>query len=125
MNLLWVVLGGGVGSGLRYLTSLGAARWLGAEWPYGTLAVNLAGSFLLAALLTVFARSDVGGPGLRLALTTGMMGGLTTYSTFNFEALGMLEGGRVAAGLGYFAITASGCLLAGVLGLLAGRAFGP
>lgn len=124
MNLLWVVIGGGVGSGLRYLVSLGAARWVGTGWPYGTLSVNLLGSFLLALLLSVFAQSEASSPGLRLAVTTGLMGGLTTYSTFNFEALTLLEGGRVGAGLAYFAATAIGCLLAGFLGLLAGRAVG-
>lgn len=124
MNLLWVVIGGGVGSGLRYLVSVGAARWVGTGWPYGTLSVNLLGSFLLALLLSVFAQSEASSPGLRLAVTTGLMGGLTTYSTFNFEALTLLEGGRVGAGLAYFAATAVGCLLAGFLGLLAGRAVG-
>lgn len=124
-KLLYVCLGGALGSGARYLVSIGAAKWLGAQWPWGTLAVNLVGSFLLGLLLEAFVEGGVAGPGLRLALTTGAMGGFTTYSTFNYEALSLLEGGRWAAGGAYLAATGLGCLLAGALGIAAGRLFAP
>jgi len=122
-KLLWVCLGGALGSGARYLVSLGAARWLGAEFPWGTLAVNLLGSFLLGLMLEAFIEGGGLSPGLRLALTTGAMGGFTTYSTFNYEALSLIETGRWTAGLGYLAATGLGCLVAGALGIAAGRIF--
>lgn len=121
MELLWVCAGGAAGSGARYLVSLGAVRWLGAGWPYGTLTVNLVGSFLLGVLLESFLETTAGSPGLRLALTTGAMGGFTTYSTFNYEALRLLEGGRWAAAGTYLAVTMVGCLVLGGLGIALAR----
>lgn len=123
MELVWVCAGGAFGSGARYLVSVGAARWLGAEWPYGTLFVNLLGSFLLGTLLEGFLEATSGSPGLRLALTTGAMGGFTTYSTFNYEALTLLEGGRYLAGGVYLGTTVLGCLLFGALGIALARGF--
>lgn len=125
-KLLWVCMGGALGSGARYLVSLGAARWLGVGWPWGTFAVNALGSFLLGLMLEAFTEGTAfGSPGLRLALTTGAMGGFTTYSTFNYEALSLLETGRWGAGLAYLAATMLVCLLAGAAGIAMGRAFGP
>lgn len=124
-KLLWVCLGGALGSGARFLVSVGAAKWLGAEFPWGTLTVNLAGSFLLGLMLEAFVDGAGPGPGLRLALTTGAMGGFTTYSTFNYEALSLLEGGRGVTGLIYLSATLLGCLVAGMLGIGAGRVFAP
>lgn len=124
-KLLWVCAGGAVGSCARYLVSVGAAKWLGAAFPWGTLTVNLAGSFLLGLMLEAFIEGAGPNPGLRLAMTTGAMGGLTTYSTFNYEALSLLESGRWTVGLGYLAATGLGCLVAGGLGIAAGRIFAP
>lgn len=122
-RFLWVCLGGAVGSGGRYLLALGAARWLGAQWPYGTWFANLGGSFLLGFLLQAMIESAGGSPALRLALTTGAMGGFTTYSTFNYEVISMLETGRWGAGLGYLVATVLGCLATGFLGMSLGRVF--
>ena len=85
-RFLLVCLAGAVGTGVRYLVGLGAARALGAAFPWGTLVVNLVGCFLMAAVAHV-ALTRSGFPETwRLVLTTGFMGGLTTYSAFNFEA---------------------------------------
>ena len=123
-RLLWVCLGGAVGSGGRYLLALGSAKWLGAQWPYGTWFANLGGSFVLGVLLQAMLETAGGSPGLRLALTTGAMGGFTTYSTFNYEVLSLLESGRWTAGLGYLAATVLGCLVAGAMGVAVGRVIG-
>jgi CrcB protein len=123
-RVLWVCLGGAVGSGGRYLLDLGAAHWLGAAWPYGTWLANLSGSFLLGLLLQVMMEGAGGSPNLRLALTTGAMGGFTTYSTFNYQVLTLVESGRWGAGLGYLGATVAGCLVAGFLGMALGRVFG-
>ncbi len=122
-NVLWVALGGAVGSGLRYLVAVASTRWTG-SLPVGTLVVNVVGSFLLGALLQLFLLGDDGHPGPRLALTTGMMGGLTTYSTFNYELLTMAQAGRIEAAAAYLLVTVVACLAAGAVGLAAVRWLG-
>ena len=80
-----VFIGGGLGSMARYLVGLAAARWIGSGFPAGTLIVNATGSLLmglLAGLIAIHPRSD---HNLALFLTTGMMGGFTTYSTFSLD----------------------------------------
>lgn len=123
-NVLWVALGGAVGSSARYLVSVSALKWFGPEWPVGTLVVNIVGSCLLGALLQLFLASEGVHPGARLMLTTGMMGGFTTYSTFNYELLLMLESGRSSAAGAYLVATVAGCLLAGALGVFTVRWIG-
>jgi CrcB protein len=122
MNRLWLVcLGGAIGSGARYLIAQEAPRILGTAFPYGTLAVNVAGSLLLGAIMHVGLTTTAISPDLRLMLTTGVMGGFTTYSTFNYETLEYLRAGSYwLAGLNV-AVTLVACLLAGVVGLLAAR----
>ncbi|MEL7371462.1 MAG: fluoride efflux transporter CrcB [Myxococcota bacterium] len=120
-NLLWVALGGAIGSAARYLVSVGAVRWFGTHWPVGTLVVNIVGSMLLGILLQLFVTSDALHPGLRLKLTTGLMGGLTTYSTFNYELLVMIENGRGAAAGAYLVVTLASCLAAGGAGMASAR----
>ena len=123
-NLGWVALGGAIGSAGRYLVALGALRWFGPAWPIGTFAVNVVGSMLLGALVQLFILWDGAHPGLRLKLTTGMMGGFTTYSTFNLELLDMLQAGRTTAAAVYLLSTVVACLLAGAFGVAAVRWIG-
>jgi len=121
-RFLLICLAGALGTGVRYLVGLGAARWLGAAFPWGTLAVNLAGCFLMCAVAHV-ALLRTGFPETwRLVLTTGFMGGLTTYSAFDFEATRYLQTGEVGKGLAYVAATVLGCFVTGLLGLALGRA---
>jgi len=120
-RLLWVCLGSALGGGARYLVAQGSAALLGAGFPYGTLAVNVGGSFLISLIMAVGLQSTLIPPTLRLFLTTGVMGGFTTYSTFNYETLEMLrEGIWGLVGLN-LALTVGLCLAAGLLGLAAGR----
>jgi CrcB protein len=120
-RLLWVCLGGAAGSGARYLVSGWALRVMGSAFPYGTLAVNLAGSFILAALMHVGLSTEWMTPTARLALTTGVMGGFTTYSTFSYETMRLLqEGAYGIAGLNVVG-TVAGCLMASFLGHLVGQ----
>src|SRR5215813_6765583 len=86
-QLLWISFAGAVGTALRYLVGLWALRVLGGAFPCGTLLVNLAGSFLIALVVELALTTAWIGPTLRLTLTTGFMGGLTTYSAFNEETL--------------------------------------
>ncbi len=99
---------------MRYLVAL----WIGPRaFPYATLAVNLVGSFLIAFILETSLRVANFPPNLRLALTTGFMGGLTTYSSFNYETT-TLPATRALINV---AATLIGCLLAGLLGLWLAR----
>jgi CrcB protein len=121
-RFFFVCLGGAVGTGARYLVSVWALRVLGPGFPWGTLAVNTVGSFLLGAIMHVGLTTALLPPSLRLVLATGVMGGFTTYSTFNYETLQYLRDGA----LGLCALNVFGtlalCLAAGFLGVACARA---
>ena len=120
-GVVLVAIGGAAGSVLRYLTNGLAVRWFGLDFPYGTLAVNAIGSLLLGTIMHVGLTTDVLSPTLRLTLATGVMGGFTTYSTFNYETMEYLrEGAFWLAGINV-AATLVLCLLAGALGLALAR----
>jgi len=122
-RLLLITLAGAIGTATRYLIGLGAVRFVGDAWPYGTLAVNLIGCFLMAAVMQVATASSDFSPTLRLALTTGFMGGLTTYSAFNYETTKLFsDRGALAGGLN-LALTVLGCFATGMLGNLVARRF--
>jgi CrcB protein len=121
-RLFWISVGGAVGTALRYLLSSWLVGLLGPAFPYGTLAVNVIGSFLLGLLMHVGLSTEVVSPGLRLVLGTGVLGGFTTYSTFNYETLAYLREGSLGMGGLNLAATLFGCLAAGALGVAAGRA---
>ena len=89
--VLLVALGGALGSVLRYLTGVVAARWLGLEFPWGTLIVNLVGSFLIGVVNELASDAFTLSPEARLFLAAGVMGGLTTYSTFSYETVRLME----------------------------------
>ncbi len=117
-----VALGGAIGSVARYWVGAVAAQLLGAGFPWGTLAVNVTGSFLIALIMHLALTGSAISLELRIFLTTGIMGGFTTYSSFNYETLALLNQRAYGlAGLN-LAATVLGCLAAGVLGLAAGRA---
>src|SRR5262249_264925 len=90
-----VCLAGALGTGARYWASTAALRAFGPAFPYGTLIVNVVGSFVLAAIMQLSLRSLVS-PDLRLVLGTGFCGGFTTYSTFNLETMQALREGAWA-----------------------------
>ena len=122
-NLLLVIVGGGLGSGARYLVSTWVlSRW-GTGFPWGTLTVNVLGSFALGVVMQLglgFLGAEV-----RILVTTGFLGGFTTYSTFNFETLRFAEHGNWALFAANAVATFVGCLVAGFAGALLGRVLGP
>ena len=121
-SLVWVCVGGAVGSGARHLvTSWMVERW-GSGWPLGTWTVNVGGSFALGFLVQLFAAGDGVSPHVRLALTTGVLGGFTTYSAFNQETLASFERGEALRAVLYVVLTLASCLAAGVVGQWLGRA---
>ncbi len=120
-RLLWVCLAGACGTGLRYLIGLGLARWLGGPFPFGTLVVNVVGCFLIAVVMEVATARGGLDSTVRFAISAGFLGGLTTYSAFNYETTRLLEDGLWGvAALNAFATTA-GCFTAGVAGLALAR----
>ena len=116
MRLLLVCLGGAIGSGARYLTALWAASAMGPAFPFGTLIVNLLGSFLIAFIMHIGSATEMLSPELRVMLTTGVMGGFTTYSTFSYETMRYLQDGTWALALLNVAVTTVVCLAACFLG---------
>jgi CrcB protein len=120
-RFLLVCLGGAIGTGARYLIALWAPRALGTAFPYATLIVNALGSFLLGAIMHVGLNTTLLSPTARLVLATGVMGGFTTYSTFNYETTQYLRDGAVALAAGNVAATLLSCLLAGALGVATAR----
>ncbi|WP_437759425.1 fluoride efflux transporter CrcB [Sorangium sp. So ce1389] len=117
----WIGLGGAAGTLARYGLSTWCQQRFGAGFPYGTLAVNVIGSFLLGAILQVAATTELLSPTLRLGLSTGVMGGFTTYSSFNYETIKLVEDGAWWVGALNVVVTVAGCLLAGVLGVVVAR----
>lgn len=121
LKLLMVCIGGAAGSGARYLISLWIAGRYGTLFPLATLMVNVGGSFLLALLMQLSFATDLVSPELRLALTTGLLGGFTTYSTFNYETSVLIQEGALLMASMNVVATLLGCLIAGWLGFQAGR----
>jgi CrcB protein len=110
-----------VGSVLRYLTTLAAVRFISPTFPFGTLAVNVVGCFVIGFVHTFATITARISPEARLFLTTGVLGGLTTYSSFNYEALAMVEQARAFAAVLYAIATVLGCAIAGLLGTWSAR----
>ncbi len=122
MTTLWVGLGGALGSIARYHVAQWTAARHGTSFPWGTLAVNLVGSLLLVALMHVALRTEAVPPTVRVALSSGVLGGFTTYSSFNHETLAMLQAGVPGKAVAYVLATVLGCLAFGALGWLGARA---
>lgn len=117
MNLLLVAVGGALGAVARYGVGVGAARWLGLAFPWGTLAVNVLGGFAMGWLA---ARVGPEQEALRLALGVGVLGGFTTFSAFSLETVKLMEH---QPGLAALYVAASVVLSVGAcwLGLYLGR----
>jgi CrcB protein len=90
MRLLAVGFGGFIGASLRYLISGWSVKLFGGSFPYGTLIVNILGGFLIGLIMEGSLGTWNMSTTMRVFLTTGLMGGLTTFSTFSYETIGML-----------------------------------
>src|SRR6185369_10730448 len=93
----------------------------GPAFPFGTLIVNVVGSFLIAFIMHVGSATELLSADMRVMLTTGVMGGFTTYSTFNYETTGYFREGAWMLGTVNIGVTVIGCLAAGMAGLMLGR----
>src|SRR3954465_8031874 len=112
MDYLWVGVGGFVGANARYILGNWIVGRLGPGFPAHTLIINVSGSFLIGVILTLLTERLEVDPAWRLLLVVGFLGGYTTFSSYSFEALGLLRGGDWVAAAGYM-------LGSNVLGLVA------
>jgi CrcB protein len=119
--VLLIGLAGALGTLTRYGVGLWARSALGTTFPWGTFLVNVAGCFLIALVSQLAISTSAISPTLRLTLTTGFMGGLTTYSSFNYETTDLLRERAWIMGMANVGLTFVACFFAGLLGLVAAR----
>ena len=122
INVCVVCAGSALGGGARYLVYLWAVARGWTAFPWATLIVNVVGCFFIMVVATVAASTTVP-TNLRLFLTTGIMGGLTTYSTFDAETTRLLQDGATATALLNVGATLVACFVAGLLGIVVARLF--
>ena len=123
MTALAVALGGALGALARWGTSGWIQSRTGLQFPWGTLGVNLLGAFLLGTAYGVFENVQLP-PAARAFMTLGFLGAFTTFSTFSYEAVLLLQRGETSRAVGYVGGSVIAGLLAVVLGLAIGRSFG-
>jgi len=121
VRILLIGFAGALGTIARYLIGSWAGKTLGTSFPYGTLIVNVTGCFLISLVAQLALSTTLISPTLRLTLTTGFMGGLTTYSSFNFETTNLFRERGWGMGLVNLGVTLAVCFFAGLLGLAAAR----
>lgn len=120
-NLVAIALGGSVGALLRYGVSTGVYAMLGRGFPWGTLAVNVAGSFAMGLLAVLMIERLSLGPQWRAAVLVGLLGSFTTFSTFSLETLELIERGQAGRALLNAAASVGLCLAAAWAGVVAAR----
>lgn len=114
-----VALGGAIGASLRYLVNVAAVRLVGMNFPFGTVAVNVLGSFLMGLLVVILAEKS--GTHYAPFLMTGILGGFTTFSAFSLDAITLYERGQIGLAFVYVAGTVIVALAALFLGMTIAR----
>jgi CrcB protein len=115
---LIVFLGGGLGASLRHGINVASARLIGTAFPYGTLTVNVTGSIVMGLIAGYFAFKGDASQNWRLFLTTGILGGYTTFSAFSLDVALLYERGEI----GLAALYVAASVLLSIAGLFAGLA---
>jgi CrcB protein len=118
MTYLIVFLGGGIGAALRHGMNTACARLLGTAFPYGTLLINISGSLIMGLIAAYFAFKGDASQHWRLFLTTGILGGYTTFSAFSLDAALLYERGEI----GMAAVYVLASVAISIAGLFAGFA---
>ena len=121
-HVLIIAAGGAIGASLRHLVGLAALRMLGAAFPWGTLAVNIVGSFIMGVFIEWLARRAGGASHeLRLFIATGVLGGFTTFSAFSLDVATLWERGASGLAVAYVALSVAGAVAALFAGLWLAR----
>lgn len=120
-QLIAIAIGGAVGSVLRFMVSTNVHRLMGKDFPYGTLTVNVLGSLLMGFLFIMLVERQISSVELRSGILFGLLGAFTTFSSFSFETLALMESGDWAKALVNVFVSVSVCLLATWIGLGIGR----
>ncbi len=118
-TLSQVAAGGAIGAVCRYLTGLLAVRTMGHGFPWGTLTVNVIGSFVMGVIVVLLAKK--GGNAFAPFLMTGLLGGFTTFSAFSLDAMALFERGQTGVAAGYVGLSVILSLVAIALGLIVTR----
>jgi len=116
LNLLLVAVGGAIGASLRHLTNIASVRLMGSSFPWGTMAINVAGSLAMGVFIELVARRFNASNELRLFVATGILGGFTTFSAFSLDFAVLWERGALGAAAFY----AIGSVVLSLLALFAG-----
>ncbi|MCA0013640.1 fluoride efflux transporter CrcB [Mesorhizobium sp. B292B1B] len=119
-NLLLVMAGGGIGAGIRHLANMGSLRLVGPNYPWGTMAINIVGSFAMGLFIATLARRG-GSNEVRLFVATGILGGFTTFSAFSLDFATLWERGATLPAFGYALASVIGAIIALFLGLWLAR----
>jgi CrcB protein len=120
-TVLFIAGFGALGCLARYYMSSWVYALMGRGFPYGTLAVNIVGAFFIGFVMELSLRSTLISTNLRVGLTIGFMGGLTTFSTFSFETFKLLEDGQFVVALTNVLMSVFVCLLLTWLGIIVAR----
>ena len=123
-QLLLVAAGGAIGASLRHLVNLASLRLAGPGFPWGTMAVNVAGCFAMGVFVELLARRFNASNELRLFIATGVLGGFTTFSAFSLDFAVLWERGAALPALAYAITSVVGSILALFLGLWLARSIG-
>jgi CrcB protein len=122
-HLILVVVGGGIGAGLRYLINFFVTRQMGASFPWGTLSINIAGCLAMGVFIELLAQRANASAELRMFVATGILGGFTTFSAFSLDFAVLWERGATVPAFGYLFASVIGSVLALFLGLWLARNF--
>lgn len=123
MNLSLVFVGGGIGAVARYWMQGMVYRFMNGVFPYGTIAVNILGCFLIGLLMTGMEERFMVNPSLRIFITIGILGGFTTFSSFSFETIALFQDGEVFFGMLNILASVAICLSATYVGVFIGKLF--
>ena len=124
-HLIYAMAGGALGSGARHLVNVGMGRWLGAGFPWWTFLVNVAGCFLMGALIEALALKFNGSADLRTFIATGILGGFTTFSAFSLDFAVLMQRNEHLQAAFYLAGSVALAILALYAGMHAVRSLLP
>ena len=125
LTYLWIALGSALGGMARYACSTFVAQTVGGAFPWGTLAVNVVGSFVIGVFATIGGPDSRWplSPDARVFVTVGLCGGYTTFSSFSLQTLDLMREGHAGPAIGNVAASVALCLVAVWAGVAAGQAF--